>query len=390
MTTVPTVSRERPVGVPVAAWWSAPDNEWVLGPKDADGELHGEIHYWRPDGTLCCVSHLRHGVSHGAFQRFHQSGEVSQAGTFVAGQFHGQRTWFATDGDTTERMHGDHLSHAIVRVEQDHVHGVITTARHFGADGAALATDGTPLPNRPEGVPEHAIYDPKRSQWRVGTYDKQGFQNGLLEVFDADGRRLMITSRRKGVDHGPTTLFYPNGHPRALITYANDQLHGVSEHYYRDGSLARRAHFEANDWAGSSSDWAQNGELIGEVTIAASAPARPPAPEPLEPSLIGEVCAEAIAALATGPISPAGVARLIAIGWGGDEDRDAALARVARRLVRDLDDPSLTNALRETGLDTAPRLLTATRLERVVAAMGASAAVDGDALVSAFAHSGGI
>lgn len=33
--------RVRPESVPVEAWWSPKDNAWVLGPRDAQGRLHG-------------------------------------------------------------------------------------------------------------------------------------------------------------------------------------------------------------------------------------------------------------------------------------------------------------------------------------------------------------
>lgn len=86
---------ERPAGVPAATWRSPKGPEWVLGPKDADGELHGEVRHWRADGTLCSVSHRRHGQPHGSFERFHATGEISQTGSYEAGKLHGLRTFFA-------------------------------------------------------------------------------------------------------------------------------------------------------------------------------------------------------------------------------------------------------------------------------------------------------
>ncbi|PRQ09809.1 E3 ubiquitin-protein ligase sspH2 [Enhygromyxa salina] len=386
----PVDSRVRPAAVPSEAWWSAKDNEWVHGHRDPDGELHGEVRYWRPDGTWCCATYHRHGQPHGSFTRFHETGEISQTGSFEAGQLHGQHTLFAATGYTTENMHAGGISREIVRSEYDYINGHFTTIRYFGADGTALQTDGTPLPSRPSGVPAHAIRNSKSGTWLAGRWDSQGRREGPLEVFDADGRRLAIETYRQNLAHGPTTLFYPGGTLRAVLAYANGKLHGTTESFYRDGTLARRAQFKAGEWAGTLSDWSPSGELIDEVSIVATPPASPPPAEPSELALRGDVAAAAVEAVAEAPISAAGMARLIAIGWGGDEERDATLARVARRVVRARQDPALTEALRETGLDTAPRLLTATRLRRVITAMRAVPAVDQHALVPAFAERGGV
>ena len=63
---------DRPESVPAEAWWSRPDNEWILGPKDAEGRLHGLVRYWRPDGTRCCESELVAGQFHGPTTRYHE------------------------------------------------------------------------------------------------------------------------------------------------------------------------------------------------------------------------------------------------------------------------------------------------------------------------------
>ena len=85
---------ERPTSLPEAAWLDPGDQEWVLGPKNEEDQLHGEVSYWRPDGTLCCRCDFEWGRPHGNSTRFHESGEVSQTCTFVAGELHGTRSWF--------------------------------------------------------------------------------------------------------------------------------------------------------------------------------------------------------------------------------------------------------------------------------------------------------
>ena len=80
---------DRPSGVPETAWWSPEDNEWILGDKDRDDRLVGEVTYWRPDGSLVCKCDHVAGQPHGTSRRFHETGEVSQHCHFERGALHG-------------------------------------------------------------------------------------------------------------------------------------------------------------------------------------------------------------------------------------------------------------------------------------------------------------
>src|SRR5262249_2559968 len=90
----------------------------------------------------------------------------------------------------------------------------------------------------------------------------------------------------------------------------------------------------------------------------------------------------------TTELSPIAMAHVIAVGWGGDKDRDATMARVCRRLVRRVATPSLAARLDALALDRAPRLLTARRLDQVARELSQDPAVDGEALTAALIDAG--
>lgn len=46
-----TNERIRPAGVPETAYWDQDDHEWVVAQHNGDGQLHGIVTYYRPDGT---------------------------------------------------------------------------------------------------------------------------------------------------------------------------------------------------------------------------------------------------------------------------------------------------------------------------------------------------
>jgi len=183
-------SSARPESVPADAWWDASDNEWVLGPKDDEAQLHGEVSYWRPDGTLCCRCEFEHGQPHGSSTRFHESGEVSQTCTFERGTLHGTRSWFSIDGPTTENTRPPGVPETVMRSEMDYDMGDVTAVRHFDGEGRRLSADGTPMPDRPASLPEAAWWDERDERWKDGRANGDAQKIGPWQVWDRDGLLL--------------------------------------------------------------------------------------------------------------------------------------------------------------------------------------------------------
>jgi len=376
---------DRPESVPAEAWWSPEDNEWVLGPKDAKGRLHGVVRYWRPDGTLCCESELVAGQFHGPTTRYHETGELAQRAGYEAGLLHGPRTWFATDGVTTENMLSPGMSESIWKIEAEYRRGLFTGARCFDRAGVAVRSDGTPLPQRPPGVPPLAVHH-RSGSWLDGTWTEQGVPVGSQRRYSASG--ILVGEEHHEDGQVIVTERRDDGSPRVRYARRNGVLDGDAEAWRRDGTPLVRAHFgethaiEHLDRAGTVVRRSEYGPL--------PPPSSSPAPPEVDQRVLAAVTdGEPGAVEQATAMSPAGLAAAIARGWGGDDERDHAVARRFRRLVRRLATPSLAGRLAALELDRAPRLMTAARLDAAVGELGADPAVDPAALEAAFIAQGG-
>ena len=177
-----------PPGVPPEAGWDEDDQEWGHGGRDEAGEKHGPWKYWRADGTLCNECIMEHGQPQGPFKRFHESGGVSQDGQFVKGALHGPRTWYATDGFTTERMHENGISEQVRKTVMVYDHGRVVGIQHFDGEGRRVVpTTGEPYPERPKGVPLEAEFRESEGQWAHVHVDEAGERHGLCRFWTADG-----------------------------------------------------------------------------------------------------------------------------------------------------------------------------------------------------------
>jgi antitoxin component YwqK of YwqJK toxin-antitoxin module len=370
---------DRPPTVPAEAWWSPEDNEWVSGPRDAERRLHGLIRYWRPDGSL--VSECPHvaGKPHGEAKRFHDSGEVAQTATYVDGIMHGTRTYFATDARTSEKMR---ISRRIVRAEIDYDQGTAVAFRYFDRDGRSVGVDGTPLPPRPEGVPDRAHREPN-GDWVAGAWT-EGKLTGTIRRWSAKG--VLLVEEHHEQHETRCTGFHDDGSPRMAFTLHGGQMDGVAEAWRRDGSLLRRAtcawgRYTVEDFDRAGTLVRKSEHLTGSVTEVVI-------PDDGSPAMKAIRRGDARTLEMTTELSPIAMAHMIAVGWGGDKDRDATMARVCRRLVRRVAPPSLSARLDALALDRAPRLLTARRLDQVARELSQDPAVDGEALTAALIEAG--
>lgn len=205
---------KRPAGIPAKAWWDATDNEWVFGPL-VDGKKHGDFTYWRGDGTRCNECHLVMDVLHGPFKRFHESGELSQEGTFEKGHLHGTRRWLSTESATTEntRPKGVHVS--VWKSEMDCVHGKVVSVRHFNRRGdRVLPSNGAPYPPTPEGVEAGAEFLEPKDEWHKGeAVGETPGKSGRWRVWTREGQLKEDVVYADDARHGPATLFVLGGSP---------------------------------------------------------------------------------------------------------------------------------------------------------------------------------
>ena len=185
------------------------------------------------------------------------------------------------------------------------------------------------------------------------------------------------------------------GGRRARFHYQAGRLEGLAEVWRRDGTLARRAEFRDDQYAGPLEEFDAAGQLAHSVQI--KVPLAPPAiaaPEAdeqrwLERLLAGDETVPAASTPAARSLSPAAMALAVARGWGGGKERDEAAADVLRLLVERCAGDSLRERLRELQLERRPRIDSTDLLVRVVQRLGREPEVDGRALSRELIRLGG-
>lgn len=175
-------------------------------------------------------------LPNGPFKRFHESGEVSQEGTFEKGKLHGTRKWFSTDSKTTENTRPPGVSELVWRSEMDYVHDRVVAIRHFNRAGErVLPKTGEPYPLKPASVDEGSEFVEPKDEWHKG---------------DADG-----TTQKK---LGRWRIWTRDGQLKREVHYVDDVLHGSAklelsedERPFRDPAIVmERGHYVKGERAG--------------------------------------------------------------------------------------------------------------------------------------------
>jgi len=125
-------------------------------------------------------------------------------------------------------------------------------------------------PARPPSVPPEAVFSAETDSWEIGERAADGRRRGLCTFYRADGALYLRGHFEAGVEHGPFSMFHPDGTVAREGTYARGELDGDLVAYaspspttvplrgccvpdnartlratYRQGSLVRETFFDA-------------------------------------------------------------------------------------------------------------------------------------------------
>lgn len=132
---------DRAPGVPASAVWDFESQAWVLGRRDERGELHGLVRFFSDQGKLVLEQELRHGQRHGAFRRFHGSGELAQAGRYFRGALDGL-SLSHSEGDDEDSIRDCCVPHGARLLRQEFRHGAPLAESFHAADGSLISLEG--------------------------------------------------------------------------------------------------------------------------------------------------------------------------------------------------------------------------------------------------------
>lgn len=143
------MGRERPAGVPEEAFWNADEKEWQVGSysqglKKKKRRPVGQWRYWTAGGQLCCIANFdEQGELHGSLERFHPDGTLASRGEWKNGNQRGHFVHVQSQTPTPERYPADERTW---RHEFDSENNWSSkNQKWYLFDGTPCTSDGRPL-----------------------------------------------------------------------------------------------------------------------------------------------------------------------------------------------------------------------------------------------------
>jgi hypothetical protein len=201
----PSIRREEPR--PSTAWWSESDKEWVEGPRDAEGRLHGLIRYWDAEEHFISECEHVHGQPHGQARRFYADGSLAQECTYVAGRLEGARTVYRpADPNLKPPPPLAHAPSGIAVYECEYARGDLVATRFRDSSGAEVDSRGTLLPPRPPGVALTASPMPDGKWLAMRRRGENGDETLDMRIWYPDGQL-----HEEKLEDGHCRAFHPTG-----------------------------------------------------------------------------------------------------------------------------------------------------------------------------------
>jgi hypothetical protein len=196
-------------------------------------------------------------VPDGPFETFHPNGDPLTRGRYAGGKYDGRISKFASSAPGTEPLRPCCVPPGAHELRSEYQNGRLLRETFFDREGRPLSTDGAPWPERPPGVPEHALYDEVSKRYceregeffsptRLRYFDASGrpaeefdTENGWATAFrrfGADGRAVEDFGLKGGKPHGSYCLRFDSlTNPYADARVAEER--GTFDHAERSGSV---------------------------------------------------------------------------------------------------------------------------------------------------------
>ncbi len=231
---------------PSTAWWSETDKEWVEGPRDAEGRLHGRIRYWDAEGRFISECEHVHGRPHGQARRFHPDGSLYQDSTYLEGRLTGPRTFYRPEDPDLETPRP--LAHTGPNVEVyecEYERGDLVATRYRDAERREVDVQGRPVPPRPPGVPPTAGPMPDGGWLAMRRRGEEGTETLELRIWYPDGQL-----HEERLEDGQDRAFHPSGalqaEGRRIRQGASLSQEGLWRYGDAQGVVRRESLYEAD------------------------------------------------------------------------------------------------------------------------------------------------
>lgn len=247
---------KRPESIPQDAVWNEDEWAWTLNETEDDEKPQGIDGQWEFDGTARYVERYKDGQPHGEWVveengRLHtltyEDGELQRPESVPeeASWLDDESVWVLSETDDDGNPHGiegrwdrygsiEHVS----RYRHGEPHGEWAFKHN---DHVYFQVFESGERQRPEAVPEGAVWIDDELEWELSETDEEGEKHGVTKWWRPDGTFIGEGAYVHGVIHGEGNRYHESGELAEVYTFVEGRLHGERIFYATDEFTTERA-----------------------------------------------------------------------------------------------------------------------------------------------------
>lgn len=203
------------------------------------GELEGEARYFHLDGKVWKISPYSKNVLHGTEKIYLPNGTLFQTTNYVKGN---------KEGASLKYWNSSELA-----AEELYQKGLLIEGKYFDREGKIISQIH-------RGFGFKALFGKEFVQ-EFQEY-KNGIHEGLVKIFDGEGKVASTYFVKNGEKDGDQTDFYKSGLPKLRISWQEGIMQGLVKTWYENGSIESQKELVQNKKNGLSTAWYANGQLM--------------------------------------------------------------------------------------------------------------------------------
>ena len=203
----------------------------------------GKWIWYYENGAVETIGYYKNGTMDSVWTEFYENGQIESVGEYVDGEREGTYRFYDDSG--------------ALQVEKYYNQYGFTSYTYQDKDGNLVA----PVTNHNNQV---TAYFPS-GKVSVKQGYKNGFLDGVEELYYATGQLFQKRTLDRGVTVGDSEEYYPNGNLKKVVPHQHGVTHGVVKEYHENGKLKKATSYKLDKKHGKQYVYDKSGKLVSEI-----------------------------------------------------------------------------------------------------------------------------
>lgn len=235
-----------------------------------EDKFEGPLKTWHENGNVKSEGNYSKGNKIGLWKTYYKNGAVETEQTFTEGELDGESKEYYLSGKLFKKLvyKQGKLNGKVETFDEDgkiysdivYEKGRLKDINFYNKQGVNISSSSSR-----RGEVNVVFFDANGNKTSVGTYDREGMQQGRGVYYYINGTVSAEAEYKDGMLHGKRTTYYSNGAKKDEVTYQDDQLDGYYKEWYPNGKLKEEGWYVEGQRQGTHISYRATGDVSSKI-----------------------------------------------------------------------------------------------------------------------------